>query len=144
MREILFRGKVVKKQNRYRAGRWVQGYYVPYTYENGEVEHLILKSFHGINGVYMHRYEVELETVSQFTGFYDKLGNKIFEGDILCSRYDDIDPEAVSYELVRWIGNGWYIHEGSPDDDLRQDMLTEYSEVVGNIYENEDLMEVEE
>lgn len=128
MREILFRGKDAD------TGFWCFG---DLSF-NKEKNTFIRMWTH--NG-YVIR-EVVPETVGQFTGFYDKNGFRIFDGDILRSRYDEDNPDDVSYELVQWEGNGWYSGKVNIEDDLRQDMLTEYSELAGNIYDNPDLLEV--
>ena len=140
MREILFRGK--RKDNR----GWVFGYYAII----GD-KHAIIKKEMETYLACDHNYEKRVgsevvqvipQTVGQFTGFYDKNGFRIFDGDILRSRYDEDNPDDVSYELVQWEGNGWYSGKVNIEDDLRQDMLTEYSELAGNIWDNPELLEV--
>ena len=142
MREILFRGK------RANGAGWVFGYYAII----GD-KHAIIKKEMDTYFSCDHNYEkrtgseviqVLPQTVGQFTGFYDKNGFRIFDGDILRSRYDEDNPDDVSYELVQWEGNGWYSGKWNIEDDLRQDMLSEYSELAGNIHDNPELMEVEE
>ena len=128
MREILFRGKD------HDSGFWCFG---DLSFDREGKPHI---RFWAHNG-YLVRAVVP-ETVGQFTGFVDKNKKRIFEGDILASRYDKDYPEDVSYELVLWEGNGWYSGKINIEDDLQQDMLTDYSEVVGNIWDNPELLEV--
>ena len=144
MKGILFRGKGLIRPGHYRSGRWTTGYYVKFTYESGEEEHQIINPFYGVNGVYMAKCVVDPETISQYTGFVDKYGNKIFEGDILKSTYPDEPYEdVVAYEEVFW-KNGWYqadFGDRERSDDLMQNFLSRYSEVVGNIWDNPELLE---
>ena len=68
MRNILFRGK---KQN----GEWLQGDLVHYG------DKILIFSENAQNSP--DYYEVDPETVGQFTGLTNKSGVKIFEGDII-------------------------------------------------------------
>lgn len=129
MREILFRGKDTE------SGFWCYGDLAHDRERNTYIR------FWAHNG-YLVR-EVEPGTVSQFTGFMDKGRKRIFEGDILRSRYDKDFPDDISYEVVKWMRNGWYVGEGTADEDLNQGMLTEYSEVAGNVWDDHELLEAD-
>lgn len=87
--------------------------------------------------------EIEL---MQSTGLKDKNGKEIFEGDILCDegleQEDEFVYVTVSYREGMWVcdqitdelcGYGGALNEFSND----------YS-IIGNIYENPELLEVEE
>lgn len=128
MREILFRGKDAD------SGLWCYG---DLSFNRERKPYI---RFWAHNG-YLVR-EVMPETVGQFTGFVDKNKKRIFEDDILASRYDDEFPDNISYELVKWSGNGWYTGDGTPDEDLNQNMLNDYSVLAGNIWDNPELLEV--
>ena len=125
MHEILFRGKRKKGDK-----RWVEG-----------------DLLHGYSGfVITNRYyagssfEVVPETVGQYTGLTDKNGNKIFEGDIV-KAYDNYT--GMTFIGVVKFGNGsFYICELHSNSHYR---WNDYEvEVVGNIFENSELLEVEE
>ena len=88
--------------------------------------------------------EVIHETVGQFTGLYDKNGNEIYEGDILRrDSYWDIrishNEETASFG---WSHVDWVVSQGRVSG-ITKDGMKEY-EVIGNIYENPELLEVSE
>ncbi len=126
MREILFRGKDAD------SGLWCYG---DLTFSRDRKPYI---RFWAHNG-YLVR-EVMPETVGQFTGFVDKNKKRIFEDDILASTYEE---ENVVHELVLWYNNGWHIRwkQAEPDVIWQQDM-DRYSEIVGNIWDNPELLEV--
>ncbi len=93
-------------------------------------------------------YEVDPNTVCQYTGLRDSKGKKVFEGDVL--RFTD-EASAVEWVGVIVFGNpnstytwGWQITYVSGDaantDTLLWFDMEEggaYSMVVGNIYDKE-------
>lgn len=82
--------------------------------------------------------QVKPETVGQFTSLRDKKGNEIYEGDILDVDYADED----SYLEVRFVrGVFAFLWDGDLDDEFPCNAPThEWAEVVGNIYDNPDLL----
>jgi len=81
--------------------------------------------------------------VSQCTGLRDKNGKLIYEGDILKQ------PDGI-IDYVYW-SDGCYLHNGTAitnydicyqGDSWAKEVNTH--EVIGNIYENKELIEVEE
>lgn len=126
MREILFRGKDAD------SGLWCYG---ELTFSRDRKPYIRFLTHNG----YLER-EVMPETVGQFTGFVDKNKKRIFEDDILASTYEE---ENVVHELVLWYNNGWHIRwkQAEPDVIWQQDM-DRYSEIVGNIWDNPELLEV--
>lgn len=145
MREILFRGRVVNKKGRFRAGKFVEGHYLPYIYENGTVEHLILRPFHGANGVIIMRCEIEPDTVSQCTGIEDIYGDHIFEGDIVQDDYGlytvvfcEGTFDSGIYRYHGWVAKDQY---GGVD---HTPLEHRKFRVVGNIWDDPELLQKEE
>ena len=131
MREILFRGKN-------EAGIWHYGAYLPY--ESGEVA--ILESFskYGYEAVELsRRCKVIPETVGQYTGLTDKNGKKIFEGDIVTTPY-----YGIEFQTVEWVKTSCGFEPFS-DSNLNcghcgGGVVPNFCEVVGNIYDNPELL----
>ena len=148
MMEILFRGK------RLDNGEWIEGYLyehepalVGIASENDVPEPskwFIART--GFADWNMPRpvefVEVAPSTVGQYTGLKDMNDKRIFEGDILGSRYDDLYPDDVAIEVVKWFRNGWYIQQGENlPDALDEDGVLPGSEIIGNIHDNPELLE---
>jgi len=143
-REILFRGKCVS-DSKY-AGEWVTGGYVaPDADCKKRNEGLIVEYFGGNTTI---TYHVDPDTVGQFAGLVDKKGVKIFEGDIVTMMRK---PEKRRhYELVRHVVTcnnvcDWVFK--SLSNDVLGLVMANHSdfdsykfEVIGNIYDNPELL----
>lgn len=134
MREILFIGK------RLDNGEWITGHLLKY--EDGSARMVssntnifCFEKDESIIQTVAHR--VDPKTVGQYTGFVDKNGKKIFEGDIL-SVYNS---KAFLF-AVEW--NNQYVlkctSNGVSDNILNVIESPEDVEVVGNIYDNSELI----
>ena len=121
MREILFRGKNIDN------GHWMYG--VPISLKNGET--YMNFEFMG----WIDRTLVIPETVGQYTGLTDKNGVKIFEGDI-CWFY------GGDYYSGLWEQNAIVAITDMTDDEQTHYLNNaEYCEVVGNVFDNSELLE---
>ena len=153
MREILFRGKRVDD------GTWAYGYYgvfkdhhdiyVPFTEEEEKENEGHI--FSAIGGLWHH---VNAETVGQFTGYFDKNGIKIFEGDVFQLEDDIIgvvDYNHGCFFLTEYgfrgafteggydeYGGGW----GVIDHEPMHFWFINKLEIIGNIYDNPEFLEV--
>ncbi len=76
-----------------------------------------------------------VKEVMQYTGLKDKNGEEIYEGDIIDIGLDD-ENCVVEYLSDRFIGK--WVKSGF-ETDLWQ--LIRDNKVIGNIYENKDLLE---
>lgn len=141
MREILFRGKRIAN------GKWVSGYYVlrkrPYFKDKGaDFEHiicdnLVIDDFNDKQFVdtIPITYSVDPETVGQYTGLTDTNGNKIFEGDIV---WDSCDED---YGKVEWYNDmAKFIITYSTFTVDFDNVYGEELEIVGNVYDNAELI----
>ena len=129
MREILFRGKRIDN------GEWVEGYYIPIE----ERAHIVLEAdtmcmdaecgdFYAVEW-----YQVDPETVCQYTGLTDKNGKKIFEGDICKHRSNYSGDFIIS---VVTFTDGQFLVMADNNSGFN---LSEKLEVIGNIHDNPEL-----
>lgn len=135
MREILFRGK--RKDN----GKWTSGY----LFLMWGTAYICWGMINGVPNM----EEVVPETVGQYTGLTDKNGSKIFEGDII--RTTNPYTGEVYVGVVEWgcyyaFGVGFVIAWNADDNnDLNPSLFYWVSdvgvEVVGNAYDNPELLE---
>jgi uncharacterized phage protein (TIGR01671 family) len=133
MREILFKAKRIDNR------KWVEGYYQRRYYFLGNEEHLI---FHADSYKVWKYAEIDPKTLCQFTGLCDKNGKKIWENDILMAHLDESYPEDAAYETVEWGVAGWVGREtGSTDREYIDKFDLENFEVVGNIFDNKELLQ---
>ncbi|NIA30720.1 MAG: hypothetical protein GWP06_12510 [Actinobacteria bacterium] len=112
MREIKFRGKSLTLDN-----RWIYGSYLTRINSRGGQEHLIVE----LNG---NEFPIDIKTLGQFTEPHDKNGKEIYEGDIMQYR----DEQKKEY------GDNFVVAK------MNNDYLIENWTIVGNIYENKDLL----
>ena len=146
-REILFRGKRVDN------GEWTEGYFFKSWYK--------VFLLWGMTGDCTNMEEVVPDTVGQFTSLCDKNGNKIFEGDIVKVTYiEQRQYQGVSYQDERSYVEEVIYNEKSAcfmlkiiceDVPLYRPLHNFGSlanikelEIIGNIYDNHELLEVEQ
>lgn len=150
MREILFRGQTRRKGERIINVRgdkcdsnWVYGGIFPQN--NGGDFAIIYQQTPEIK-----KYTVYADTVGQYTGMIDCIGNKIFEGDIV----KGIAYSATKTGVIVWIDEissfgVRYVNAQNPTAWENSSILRCVSmgktdefaaEVIGNIYDNPELL----
>lgn len=154
MREIECRGKRLSNQ------AWVYGSYyehqpppvglIPKDYVPEEPEHYIIQSGFADWNLPRPIYciKVDVSTVGQYTGLKDKNGKKIFEGDII-----KVTGEFAidDYGIVKWSQqeDDYTYHCGFmvdwQEEVKRRSHLSFWAnhreiEIIGNIYEGDDLL----
>ena len=136
MREILFRGKRTDK------GEWAEGYYIhrPTAVCIGESNPSCIWVPPVDPDDSTKIFEVFSETVGQFTGLTDKNGRKIFEGDIIKCKVHEINGYRVRRGVVEYHGVG-FIMNLDPNSWYDQKNISFDCEVIGNIYDNPELLE---
>ena len=93
---------------------------------------------HHINQISDEPLWVVSESVGQFTGLYDKNRTEIYEGDIL-QVGDSNDFDYLEVRFVR--GVFAFLWNGDLDNEFPSQAPTqEWAEVIGNIYENPELI----
>ena len=149
MREILFKAKRIDN------GEWVEGYYQKRFDLDGSEQHLI---FWSKSYTVWEYAEIDPDTLCQYTGLTDKDGKKIWENDILRGYQYPYrsDGNDNYFAEVTWFENcpafGIYtfknpksnvcgISEGNTE--FMENWNSEDWEVIGNIFDNADLLEVE-
>ena len=133
MREIKFRGK------RINIDEWVYGFYFQ---RNSEDER---NKWHFIHDGEHIQYMIKPETIGQYTGLKDKNGKEIYEGDIT-------NHGIVEYnKRLTWDGAGsphpgFYFKQAysyGEDGELSYHTGFDDVEILGNIYENPELLEAD-
>ena len=97
--------------------------------------------YDGISDEYMSLDFDEVESIFG-TGFIDKNGKEIQSGDILKTEFEDILPikfhNVYGFCAIEEDIRYWFVEEGL-EYELRGTLSK--TEVIGNIYENRDLLE---
>lgn len=155
MREILFRGQMRKKGEKFTIGGlpldsiWIYGGIFAASMKS---DRCIITSYDDCK-----KYPVHADTVGQYTVLTDKNGTKIFEHDIISAHLDDLFHENETRLVVVWHDYGFFglrtrFVECKDDgiwfvDELRKtryESLGKYFvknfEVIGNIYDNPELL----
>ena len=127
MREIKFRGMT-------EAGEWIYGGYVTrnnaHYILDGKCDHVEID---GREANILHFHIVKYKTVGEYTGLKDKNGKEEYQFDITRNKYGQI-------RHIDWYCGAWWLM--FPDGRNDKPLYGSHSaqEVIGNIYENGDLI----
>ena len=153
MREILFKAK------RLDTGEWVEGYYL----NIAKINHFIYTGKIKLDGalkevIAPEMYEINSDTLCQYTGLTDENGKKIWENDILrySHEYEGSpflkEGEDVKYRVgavfwSEWRGSWAVCGRGKKkcinNDVFKYNRNPKRTEVIGNVFDNPELLEVE-
>lgn len=125
MRKIKFRGKTKK------SDKWLYGNLV----SDVRGEFAIVPPFEMSFQYCICDYNVNKKTIGQYTGLKDKYGREIYEGDILYYR------DAKIKTPVTYRNGGFYFshYGGTTFSAIADHEINKYT-VVGNIYDNKELL----
>lgn len=136
MREIQFRAKCVDiDEQSTPSDGWVEGYY-RLDVSGGKLCHYIFNC--------PMEWEIDPNTLGQFTGLHDKNGKEIYEGDIVRGNCGNGEVRHLIsfYDMI-----ASFVAEILPDKDindyctLSQIWILKYNkEVIGNIHDNPELL----
>ena len=151
MREILFKAKRIDN------GEWVEGnvilsddtdddfeaIIIPKTDSNMFTEHRGLKEISCDLG-FEKWHKVDKNTICQYTGLIDKNSNKIWENDVVFVTDADGNSGQVDTGIgkIDFLEGLWYI-SGRVQNSLYDINKCFQIEVIGNIFDNHELMEGE-
>lgn len=124
MREMKVRGYSLDE------GQWIKGFGAEY---NDDLETYLVHNYRGF-------FEVDGESIGEYTGEEDVNGKEIYEGDIVET------TRALNHivGVVTMIKGCWYIQDGKDSYyRLIPRFGTAENKVIGNIYENKNLLEEE-
>ena len=148
MTEVLFRGK------RIADGEWVYGFYfcMHHNDDRNHVHHFIIPLDAPLpkdKPIGEIQVEVVGNTVSQFTGVVDKDNDKIFCGDIIRTKYEYPSPfddgemcTMDSIKKVVYTVGGYDAINTYAEPTPMYFLPCDVTEIIGNIYDNPELFEV--
>lgn len=123
MREILYKAK------RTNDGEWIEGHFYSREWENTYWIRVV-KDFHFID------YQINPETISEFTGIYDIDKVKIFENDIIEGKRPYGNTWVVTWDEKRC---AFYLKGFNESDFCAYDkgykLNSGKNEVIGNIFD---------
>lgn len=145
------------KAKRVDNGEWVIGFYV----RVNESDFIYTgQLIHGGLYTVSESFKVDPSTICQCTGLKDKNGNLIWENDIVCHTYTKYQKENTDYPpfcrvekrknyVIKWDNTmvylGFRYHNGRNIFPFKNGtVINGDDEVIGNVFDNPELLESEE
>ena len=140
MREILFRAKRKNWRELPKEEWWVEGSYHHQTDYYGDPcdKHYIIDGTETDMEGYGGRYEIDTETICQYTGMVDRNGKRIWEDDIVKHEISD------TLGTVKWYQEdyvGWCVDDVMIDEQQFTDEMWNECEVIGNAFDDKHLLD---
>lgn len=128
--------RYLSKAKRISDGEWVVGYIIRYGH-TGEEKYYIVPSYASD----LYAIEVDPSTICRCTGLNDKNSNLIWENDIMVAHLNKSYPDDKTYQKVIWYESGFHSKvKGSEDIEPIDRFDQEWFEVIGNIFDNPELL----
>jgi len=139
MRTIKFRGKRLDGEG------WAYGYPLE-KFQAIDAEPRIVidtcRTFANDGYHSLEQYAVLPESVGQWTGLVDRHGKEIYEGDVLLNITNplvDNEPFLIYYDTQEGM---WMWFDKNEEGDAFNWAIAKHSEIIGNEFDNPELMEV--
>lgn len=148
MSNLLFRAKAINRikgreyRTNYKNGDWVYGLITKLHDEKYDFP-AEMRNTDGVTGI-----EVDHKTIGQYTGIDDINGHKIFEGDIVKFKHGGEFDEKIYYRnyavefINTYVTYGLRLRNKSIHFPFKKATASQHdAEVIGNIYDNKELIE---
>ena len=132
MREIKFRGMDIVNN------KWLYGNLEIPLINQSKSKHFIIGYSYG----QYQKHEVDPKTIGQYTGLKDRNCKEIYEGDLLQHPNGTIAEIQYSDDLAAFVAV--YVQNSNTEMDYLDKEIVSKCKIVGNIYENPELLEGEE
>lgn len=94
--------------------------------------------------IYSDYFNDEEMILMQYTGLKDKNGKEIYDGDIVAEKGHYVKSDRLLYQKIQWKESYSCWLRGEYQRLTPKNIKTYQIEVIGNIYENPELLEVKE